>query len=531
MKIGEKVKTMIQKWLNVCPAENRTFAIKEAMSFETSVIQNRIWYRGKAYELSQLYHQLYGSGFTDAGFWSSVPENKNIRKIHSGLPAILVDTISNIVKSDMWDVSFENKSHQAVWDEIKEDVDFDNVVGKAITETLIAGDGAFKISVDTELSQYPLIEFYSGENVSYLSRRGRIYGVDFWTDRKKGKKEYRLRERYERKDGNCYITYTLFDDEKEVPLNTIDELSDLKPAKIAGDYLLAVPLRFFDSPLFPGRGKSIFESKINTFDAHDEVISQWIDAIRSGRVEKYIPKNMIPTDPNTGVKCEVDSFGTNFIQVESTIKEGAIDKIETVQPEIKYDAFLHSYSSTLDMCLQGILSPATLGIDVGKMSSADAQREKKDVTGHTRNIITAVLEKALPELVRAVMMTYDNMKGNVPGIYEPSLTFGEYGAPDFDNRIESVSKAATSSIMSIESQVDELWGNSKDDEWKQQEVARIKQLKGIETMEEPKAGYELRDVEVTDVDSAGDSGDISKDRTAPDSVIEKEPDETQVMGE
>lgn len=141
------------------------------------------------------------------------------------------------------------------------------------------------------------------------------------------------------------------------------------------------------------------------------------------------------------------------------------------------------------------------------------------------------MERVLPELVCAVMMTYDNMKGNIPGIYEPSLTFGEYGAPDFDNRIESVSKAATSSIMSIESQVDELWGNSKDDEWKQQEVARIKQLKGIETMEEPKAGYELRDVEVTDVDSAGDSGDISKDRTAPDSVIEKEPDETQVMGE
>ena len=141
MKIGEKVKTMIQKWLNVYPAEKRTFAIKEAMSFETSVIQNRIWYRGKAYELSQLYHQLYGSGFTDASFWSSVPENRNIRKIHSGLPAILVDTVSYIVKSDMLDVSFENKSHQTDWNEIKEDVDFNNVVGKDIKETLIAGDG------------------------------------------------------------------------------------------------------------------------------------------------------------------------------------------------------------------------------------------------------------------------------------------------------------------------------------------------------------------------------------------------------
>ena len=40
------------------------------------------------------------------------------------------------------------------------------------------------------------------------------------------------------------------------------------------------------------------------------------------------------------------------------------------------------------MCLQGIMSPATLGIDVGKMSSADAQREKKDITGMTRNAVS-----------------------------------------------------------------------------------------------------------------------------------------------
>ena len=62
------------------------------------------------------------------------------------------------------------------------------------------------------------------------------------------------------------------------------------------------------------------------------------------------------------------------------------------------------------MCLQGVVSPATLGIDVGKMQSADAQREKKDVTGNTRNTITTALEKALPQLVSAILSTYDNMQ-------------------------------------------------------------------------------------------------------------------------
>ena len=131
------------------------------------------------------------------------------------------------------------------------------------------------------------------------------------------------------------------------------------------------------------------------------------------------------------------------------------------------------------MCLQGLVSPATLGIDVGKMQSADAQREKKDVTGNTRNTITAALEKALPELVSAVLKTYDNMQEKPPRTYQVAVTFGEYGAPDFDSRVETVGKASAYGIMSVETQVEELWGSSKEDDWKAAEVKRIMQEKGL----------------------------------------------------
>lgn len=162
-----------------------------------------------------------------------------------------------------------------------------------------------------------------------------------------------------------------------------------------------------------------------------------------------------------------------------------------VQPDIKYEAFVSTYTQAMLMCLQGVLSPATLGIDVGKMSSGEAQREKKDVTGDTRNTITAALEKALPKLINAVLMTYDNMLGSAPEEREISVTFGEYGAPDFDSRVETVGKAATYGVMSTETQVDELWGGSKDEEWKVAEVSRIKTEKGIMTVNEPSPGGEL----------------------------------------
>ena len=59
------------------------------------------------------------------------------------------------------------------------------------------------------------------------------------------------------------------------------------------------------------------------------------------------------------------------------------------------------------------------------------------------------------------------------------MTFGEYGAPDFDSRVETVGKASTYGIMSIETQIEELWGSSKDDKWKQAEKIRIMQEKGL----------------------------------------------------
>ena len=83
------------------------------------------------------------------------------------------------------------------------------------------------------------------------------------------------------------------------------------------------------------------------------------------------------------------------------------------------------------------------------------------------------------ELVAAVLMTYDNMQEKPPRTYQVAVTFGEYGAPDFDSRVETVGKASTYGIMSVETQVEELWGSSKDEAWKASEVQRIMQEKGF----------------------------------------------------
>lgn len=494
-KLGEKVKSMLRNWLQIQPATQNSIVLQEPLSHQASVIRNQIWYRGEAAELEQLYKQLGAQDSTNAArFWAAVPANDvKLRKIHSGLPAILVDTLAYLVKSDMDDIEFKGGAGQQAWEDITQELDFIESVGKGVVGTLVSGDGAWKIMIDgpedPDASPYPHVEFYEADRVEYIHKNGRITGIRFWTTYREKHREYRLCETYRKGS----VSYALFDGNNEVSLDCVPELAGLKPVEFDGDFMMAVPLKFYDSPKFPWRGKAIYEGKLDDFDALDEVISQWWDAIRAGRVKKYIPRDLVPTDPETGKLKRLNDFGSEYIVTESASGENDTNKIKMVQPEIRYEAFLSSYLAALDMCLQGIVSPATLGIDVGKMSSAEAQREKKDVTGYTRNMITGVLEKALPQLIRVILMTYDLMRGEAPGAYEPSIGFGEYGAPSFDARVETVNKAAAAATMSIETQVDQMWGNSKDEDWKAAEVARIKALRGIEEMPEPSIGGGLQD--------------------------------------
>lgn len=480
MGLGKWVKTKMQTWLEIVPPPTeQAIVIQREHTREMEVLRSQLWYQGDANELFQFFHQTE----TNTGaFWAVSPATSKIRKIHSGLPAVMADTLAYIVKSDIDDIEAPTE-----WEDISESINFTELVGQAVCDTLVSGDGAFKISVDTDLSPYPIVEFISGDRVEIEQQRGIVEAITFKTLYTVKSMRYELHERYTK---GKIKTVLLDSNGSERPLSTIPELSGISPVvEFADDFIMAVPLRFYVDKKHRGRGKSIFGGgKSQCFDALDEVISQWLDAVRAGRVIKYIPQELIPRDPKTGAFQNVSSFGAEVIKLNGTLNEAQKNRVETVQPDIKYEAYVSTYTQALLMCLQGILSPATLGIDVGKMSSGEAQREKKDVTGDTRNTITAALEKVLPRLIDAVLMTYENMQGSAPEKHDITVSFGEYGAPDFDSRVETVGKAATYGVMSVETQVDELWGSSKDDEFKKAEVQRIMSEKGLLTANEPSVG-------------------------------------------
>lgn len=492
------------KYLNVQPASESSMNIQEAYTYETNLIRNKLWYRGEAYELEQFFKNISSDPVNKARFWSAVPsENLSIRKIHSGLPAMIVDRLSDIIVADIDSVELEKEEENNLWEEIRKDNKFDEMIGDIISKVLVSGDGAFKISIDNEVSKYPILEFFDGSMVEYETNRGRLKEIKFITYYNKSNyKRYKLVEIY----GKGYVRYKLYDErDNEISLSTIEESSNLVDVTFEGNFIMALPLMFFKSVKFEGRGKSLLDNKSDAFDALDEVISQWIDAIRDGRVQKYIPEDLVPRNPEIGTLLKPNPFDNKFIAVGTSLAENANNQIDMKQADINYLAYVESYANAIDMCLQGIISPSTLGIDLKKTDNAEAQREKEKTTLYTRNKIVDTLTEVIPHLVEIILKTNDVLNKKTPGEYEVSITFGEYASPSFDTVVEIVGKAKSYGIMSIEKVVDELYGDTMTDEEKAIEIQRIKEQNGMFEAEEPKVTDE------EDYNNLGDPKDVDLD--------------------
>lgn len=180
-QMNETIKRGIKNWLNLMPAPSSAIQINETADFELSAIRNRIWYRGDSSELEQLYKQNpeYADKYK---FWaSSCTPGMEMRKIHTGLPGLIVRVLASIVLPDMNEFSFSDPKQEEIWRNIEKENSFGNLVYKSVKDALVIGDGAFKIAIDTSISAYPIIEWYPGDRIEIIKTRGRLKEIVFKT--------------------------------------------------------------------------------------------------------------------------------------------------------------------------------------------------------------------------------------------------------------------------------------------------------------------------------------------------------------
>ncbi len=475
--ILDKFKRAIRSLLRLDPPQRQTFTVQEEFDYYSNAFANKLWFRGSASELNQFYRQLNSD---TCPFWGSVPtRGLEIRKIHTGIPKLVVNTLTNIIIRDLNDIEYENVEKNDIWQDIAKENKLNELLATATKDMLVVGDGAMKITFDPGLSKYPILEWVAGDKVEYKYERGRLREIIFRTEYKQKNGKYTLFEVY----GWGYITYKLYKEENEVELTAFEETAMLQNVAFDKSFMMAVPYKMIASDRWTGRGQSIFEGKTDNFDALDEAWSQWVHAMRTSRPTKYIPDILIPRDEENGRLLKPNAFDNQFIATESSMMEGAKNEIEIKQPDFPSEAYNNTYITALDLALQGLISPSTLGIDVKKLDNAEAQREKEKATLYTRGMMIESLSAFLQLLADFVFKAYNTSLRRPLEDTETVVSFGEYANPSFEAVVETLSNPNTP--MSIEAKIEELWGDSKDQAWKDEEVKRIKEQQGIVTMEEP----------------------------------------------
>lgn len=247
--MADNVRNGIRSFLQINPAQQNVFQVTEQLDYYGNAAVNRIWVRGDANELKELYSSLPGD-VNRIRFWAAVPSAGNdINKLHTGLPGLVRRILTDIVISDMGDIDAGDK-WQREWSMIEQDNHFRSLVEEAVKEILTVGDGAFKVSFDPTLTELPIIEFVPGDRLEYVTERGRLKEVVFRTEYCKKNGTYTLEERY----GRGYIHSRLLKNDQEVQLTVIPETQGMQPTiSFQGNFCMAVRFMAFKSDKYNGR--------------------------------------------------------------------------------------------------------------------------------------------------------------------------------------------------------------------------------------------------------------------------------------
>lgn len=495
MNILEAIRQRLLKFLKIDkvpydPTSDRLTFINDLEAIESAKLKEyKAWYIGNGSELLNLYtnKQLWDNAKNPIYnrnkqnyFWGLSSTECDIKRVHSGIPKEIINTLVNSIGDPKINCDLYNDK----LDKIITQNDLLNIIKQQqLPLTCVEGWGAFKININKELRNVPIIQYYEAENVEFAYKSNVLCGVIFKDYYQQNNKDYVLIETRRRENGNSRIEYELFllkpnKDVEPVPLDTIEGLEGLENVEIVGlDEVLAVPSKFFYDPYAPNYGRSIFSNKIDLFDDLDQILSQDSQTVRVSTPVEYYPEDLLEHLPN-GDRKAPSAYNRQYIKKPSIPgPNGETDgTIQTTQPELNFAQYSEEAVQKLKLILTGLISPATLGFDVSAKDNAEAQREKEKVTINTRNNIIDRETPVLKQLLKLCLMCQEYMeKGYILNFdYDISITYDEFANPSFENELKILGPAWTSGQISTERYVELLWGDKLSDE------DRLKEIEALE---------------------------------------------------
>ena len=485
------------------PDDDRTTFINDNEKLGRMKLKEyNVWYDGDGDELLNFYTRENYIGFNYEPFymrnkknyfWAISSTEAQIKRTHSGQPRNIVDTLVNIMPFPLISAGEDTKKLQAV---VKESGLEQVYKDEQLPLTLVEGWGCWKINWDKDVSDYPSVEYVSAENVDFIYKNGKIIGIVFKNYYTSDKKRYLLLETRsiewkpnssaaEGSEGErvLVITNELYelpmnmaatDDDtplKKVDLKTVPALNSVEERIEIGpfDKLFAVPCVLLGNTSRQwGYGRSIFTGKIDLFDDLDQALSQSSNAVRLSTPIEYIDEEYLERDKN-GLPKKPKAYDRKYVMMKGQKNGDGLatgQPVQITQPSVEFSRYSDHAVQILLQILNGILSPATLGIDIAKKDNAAAQREKEKVTIFTRNALINGEERILRSLMEQMLMAKEFMDTGAVSVhtYDISVKFNEFADDSFENKLEALGKAYDMEEISTDMYLNKLYGDTLSDE-------------------------------------------------------------------
>lgn len=485
----------ISQYENMPQEEERLTFINDKEQITRSRIREyNVWYKGDSDELLNYYtknnlinynYEPWYSRNKRSYFWCISSTEGDIKRTHSGQMRNITDTLVCVVGTpdvkgghpELKQTNIINETLEA----ILEDNDFWNIFRQEqLPMTIVEGWGCYKIAWDRDISDYPIVMYYKAENVEFIYKSKRITGIifkDYYTD---GKKQYLITETRYTSHGNLRVEKDLFliegsaaDDSslKKIDFKSIPEFKDVEDRLEITNYrgFLAVPCIILKDPSGDLHGRSFFAGKIDLLDDLDQALSQSSNTVRRSTPVEYLNTDFLERDKKTGMPKQPKVYDRKYINVKGAkTADGTAntsDPVTVTQPNLDFSKYSTEAIQILLQIMNGIISPATLGVDIAKKDNAEAQREKEKVTVFVRNMITESEQKILKKLFNELLCAKELMDTGMitTDKYDLSITFPEFADDSYENKITILGDQLSKGNISYEMYLSKLYNGKLSD--------------------------------------------------------------------
>lgn len=519
MSVMSKVKNKVMSKLGLVKVnsplygERLTFVNDDEAIRLYKVKANKVWANGDASEKLNFYTNQISFGFFDNPFyernelnlfWSISAKEQYIKRTSSDFANSIINTISNVCGVPQ--ITFENEEYQKIWEEIAKVNDFNILLSQDIrTNALITGTSVAKINFDTNFMKMPIIENVDAENISIITNYGQIIAIIFKTFYKYKDNDYVLFETRRKDQENSYIEYELFkkvntNEIKKCDLSEVPDTSKFTNLVFKGVHeILGVPFIYFKNPIYKNYGKGVLEGKFTELDNLDqaESVASW--CVRVSTPIEYYSEDVLERRNKNGIPSVPSAFNRQYVKKETLPNgDGEVNdpSIITTQPHLDIAQYQNEIANIKLAILDGLISPATMGMDMARNNNALAQREKEKITISTRNTINKAETEALKKLIKIAIATYKFLNSN--GVFyiddemEINIKYNEFANPSFENELQILGNAWNLGQISTEKYVELLWGDKISDEDKAKEVAYLEKNRMRDNLD--MGEFELEDV-------------------------------------